>query len=62
MSDVNMARIKWKEKDRQLIGREYTNNMGKHLAGMLKVRCVGLDQRRFQNAQPLTRLRSVRMT
>lgn len=52
--------MEWKE--RQLIGREYTNNIGKHLAGMLKVRCAGADERCFQNAQPVTRLRSIRMT
>lgn len=48
----------WK---RGVIGRECTYSIGKRLAGMLKVSCVGADLRCFQNAEPLIRLRSVRM-
>lgn len=48
-------------KERGLIGRECAYNIGKHLTGILKVRCVGADQRCFRNAEPLIRLKSVKM-
>lgn len=35
------------------------HEISKHLTGVHKVRCVGADQRCFQNAEPIIRLKSV---
>lgn len=48
-------------KERGLIGRECTYDTGKHLTGVHKIRCIGADQRCFQNVGPVIRLKSVQM-